>query len=291
MRSNTNYKIGVLSILIGFLFLSFITGSLAIKTEFKASNDSIQAKELLNQAEKDIFEMIERNISVKRVNESYQEALQLYSAQITLEEKSSKADYKLIIKDASDVSSIKQTAIEANDELKIFKETFANAKKEVNLSEMQNEYDQVVLSFQEERFEDTLILIKKGYDKISEIQSSQTAVNAVYLATSRTVKNFFIQNGLRILIIGGIFFFLLLVFWNTLTKLKMRIKLNNLIIQKNAIKRLIKEIQESYFKSRKISESEYNIKLKKYEELIRDLERQIMVLKEEVFKMSKNKGN
>jgi len=52
------------------------------------------------------------------------------------------------------------------------------------------------------------------------------------------------------------YFFLLLVFWSTLTKLKMRMKLNNLISQKSAIKGLIKEMQSSYFKTRKISESD-----------------------------------
>ena len=58
-------------------------------------------------------------------------------------------------------------------------------------------------------------------------------------------------------------------------------------MQKKAIKGLIKELQETYFKSKRISETEYKIKLKNYEGFIRDIERQIMVLKEEMFKMNK----
>jgi hypothetical protein len=289
MKLTINYKIGILTITMGLFCLLLISNSFALNT--LPSNESIQAKKLLNQAEKDIFEMVGRNISVKRVNESYQEALQLYSAQLSLEEKESKADYKLVIKYATDISSIKKTALEANDELKIFKETFQNTQKEANLSEMQNDYNQIILSFNEERFEDTLTLIKKGYDQISEIQSKQSAVNAVYLATSRTIKNFFIQNGLKIAIIGCIVFFLLIVFWNTLIKLRMRIRLNNLITQKNAIKGLIKEMQGTYFKSKKMSETEYKIKLKNYEKFIRDIDRQIMVLKEEMFKVNKKNSS
>lgn len=288
MENKKIFKIKIAKIIILIIFLSFFSlASISISTAFtnaKLSNESIQAKESLNQAEKDISEMISRNISIRRVNESYQEALQIYSAQMALEEKASSADYKLIMKSTSEISSIKKTALESKDELEIFKKTFANAEKQANLSAMNDDYNQIIISFNEERFEDTLTLIKKGYDKISEIQSSQTAVNAVYLATSRTVKDFFIQNGLKIVIIGGIAFFLLLVFWSTLTKLRMRMKLNSLITQKNAIKGLIKEMQSSYFKTRKISQGEYNIKLKKYEELIRDIDRQVMVLKEEMFK-------
>ena len=241
-----NYKLGILTIIIGIFLLLFISSSLALN--INPSNESIQAKELLNQAEKDIFEMMSKNISILRVNETYQEASQLYSAQMALEEKGSRAEYKLVIEYASKIGSVKKTALEANDELKVFMKNYANAEKQANLSAMNDDYNQIILSFNEERFEDTLTLIKKGYDRISEIQSSQTAVNAVYLATTRTVKDFFIQNGLKIVIIGGIVFFLLLVFWSTLTKLRMRMKLNNLITQKRAINGLIKEMQGSYFK-------------------------------------------
>ena len=60
-------------------------------------------------------------------------------------------------------------------------------------------------------------------------------------------------------------------------------------MQKKAINGLIKEMQGTYFKSKKMSEREYKIKLKNYEEFIRDIERQIMVLKEEMFKIDKKK--
>ena len=254
----------------------------------KASNESIQAKELLNQAEKDILEMASKNIPTLRVNETYGEALQLYSAQIAFEEKGGKADYKLITEDVSKIDLIKKDALEANDELEVFKKDYENANKEVNLSEMQGEYDQIILSFNQERFEDTLVLINKGYDRISEIQSSHTVVNAVYLVTSKTLKKFFIENWMRIIVTLAVVFLLLLIFWNALKRLRMRIKLNNLIMQKKSINELIKKMQGDYFKTKKISETEYNIKLKFYEEFIRDIDRQIMMLREEMFKREKS---
>ncbi|MBU3913086.1 MAG: hypothetical protein KKE50_03250 [Nanoarchaeota archaeon] len=280
-------KLVMLSMIV-FFFLFLIPGSLALNVP---SNESVQAKELLNQVQKDISEMISKNISILRVNETYQEAIQLYSAQMALEEKGGRADYRLVIEYASKISLVEKTALEADDELRIFMKNYANAEKQANLSAMNEDYNQIILSFSEERFEDTLTLIKKGYDRISEIQSSQTAVNAVYSATSKTIKNFFIENGLKIAIIILVVFVLLLVFRSTLIKLRMRIKLNNLIMQKKAINGLIKEMQGSYFKAKKISETEYRIKLKNYEEFIRDIDRQVMVLKEEMFKRDKRRGS
>ncbi len=285
MKSAINYKTGIFSLLVIFMFLFSVSDSLALNT--KLSEEAVQVAELLNQAERDISEMAEKNISINRVDEIYQEASQLYSAQLALEEKGGKENYKLVIKRTSEISSIKKVALEANDELKIFKETFHEAVRDANLSEMQEEYNQIILSFNEERFEDTLELINKGYSRMSEIQSSQTAVNAVYLATSRTIKNFFINHGLKIVIIFFATLLFALVFQNNMKKLMKRIKLNNLITQKEAINTLLKNIQKDYFKIKKLSEGEYTIKLKKFKELIRDIDRQVMILKEELFKIKK----
>jgi len=287
IKMKSKYKIFFLAILIGFLFLIFIQSSFAFSTT--PSNESLQAKESLAQAEKDIFEMTNKNISINRVNETYQEALQLYSAQSALEEKGSKANYKLIIEYALEISSIKENSLEVNDELKIFVETYQEAEKTTNLSEMQEDYNNILASFQDERFEDTLELINQGYDRISEIQSSQTALNSFYTATSKTIKNFFIKNWVKILIICSITLLIILFFWNNIKKLRMRMKFNYLTTQKKALNTLIQNMQNSYFKTKKLSEAEYTIKLKKFKELIRDIDRQIMVLKEEMFKTRKRK--
>ena len=250
-------------------------------------NDSIQAKESLNQAEKDILEMTEKNIPINRVNETFQGALQLYEAQLALEQKRGNADYDLVIKYTSDINSIKEKAIQSNDELKIFKETFEEINKETNLSEMQEEYNAILQSFNEERFEDTLKLISQGYDQISEIQSSQTALNSFYNATSKTIKNFFINNWLKLLIIFSVAIVFILIFKTNLKKLKMRIKFNQLYTQKKAINNLLITIQKDYFKTRKMPEADYRVRIKKFKELIRDIDRQIMVLKEDLFKLNK----
>jgi len=66
-------------------------------------------------------------------------------------------------------------------------------------------------------------------------------------------------------------------------------KFNHLMTQKKALNTLIQNIQKSYFKTKKLSKTEYTIKLKKFKELIRDIDRQIMVLKEEMFKTKRRK--
>jgi glucose-6-phosphate isomerase len=59
--------------------------------------------------------------------------------------------------------------------------------------------------------------------------------------------------------------------------------------QKKALNTLIQNMQKSYFKTKKLSETEYTIKFIKFKELIRDIDRQIMVLKEDIFKTKRRK--
>ncbi|MBU3912929.1 MAG: hypothetical protein KKE50_02435, partial [Nanoarchaeota archaeon] len=135
--------------------------------------------------------------------------------------------------------------------------------------------------------EDTIKLINIAYEELSEVQSSQTALNLFYSTTSKTVKNFFINQWKKILIISAIVLVLLLVSWKAISKFLVLRKIKFLETKKNVLNNLIQKVQGNYFKDKKASESEYRIKIKTFEEMIRDINRQIPLLKEEMFKIDK----
>lgn len=261
--------------------------SLMLFSVSAVSNSSIEAKNAIDKAQSDMNEMQSKAMSIERINDSLQQAIQLYNAQMALEEKKRTADYSLILKYALDASKIKEMAIKANDEIHIFRETYTLAQKDSNLSEMEKEYAEIELSFKEERFEDTLKLIDKGYDKIADIQSGQTTLRLFYSATSKNLKSFFQKNWLRILIILAVGLVLFIILWKTIKKSITKKKLNHLILEKQTLSDLIKKLQTDYFKLRKISESEYKVKTEHFKEMIRDIERQIPLLREELLKLDK----
>ncbi len=273
----------VIGSLILFVFLISLASCLS------ASNESIQASELVAQARQDIIEMQARNISVVRVNESYQDAFQLYSAQKALENTGKRAKYDLVIEYAVHVNDIKKSAFKADDELRIFLEAYDSSAEKINLSEMDEDYNAIIVSFKEERFEDTLELIDIGYERLSEVQSSQTAVRLFYSTTSRTLKNFFINNWLKLVIGIVVVITFLIIFKKALSKFLLVRKEKYLSLQKNVLNSLIKELQKNYFKTKKTSEVEYRVKLKKFKEMILDINRQIPLLKEEMVKLTKAK--
>lgn len=268
-----------------FCLLLFIQGVCAL------SNESINAQMAINTAQIDIQEMQSRDIPVNRVNESYQEALQLYSAQMSLESSRKNADYKLVMEYTDDISKIKDSSFLAQDELKIFLETYNSAKNEINLSDMDNDYRSIINSFNDERFEETPALIDKGYDQLSEIQSSQTALKIFYSTASKSVKDFLKDNWITILsTITGIFV-LLIIFQNTIRIWRTKRRIYHLNMKKQALGGLIKRLQRDYFKTKKLSSLEYKTKLKTFNNMILEINRQIPLLKVDVVKLKKPKKN
>lgn len=58
-------------------------------------------------------------------------------------------------------------------------------------------------------------------------------------------------------------------------------------IQKGILSELIKKLQTNYFKDKKISETEYKVKLEAFKEMIRDLDRKIPLLREKLIKIGR----
>jgi len=268
----------------GFLFIHF---NLVSALSRGTSNQSLGAVSLIDDAKICIGKMQSLNISTARVNESYNKAVELYEGQFLQEQQGKKANYAFANDSALEVCTIEGNAIKANDELQVFLEFYNNANKEINLSAMDKEYGDIIASFSGERFEDTSRLIDIGYQRISEIQSSQTALNLFYSTTSQGIKNF-LKNNWKGLSIGGVVVLLILIFfWKAIVKFRIKRKLNYLNLQKQTLNALIKRTQLDYFKYNKMSETEYGIKIEKFRELIRDVDRQIPLLKENMIKLQK----
>lgn len=276
-------KVFVVFALILFL-LSGITFGKSI------SEESAITKDLLNEAERAINEMQERDIPTIRVNETFQEALQIYEGQELLESSGRRANFEIVIELCNKILEIKEASFLAKDELNVFIETYKEYEKNLDLSEMDEEYQKIISSFEEERFEETPALISKGYEKISELQSSQTTVKLFYKSTSQSIERFFTNYWLHLLISIVSLIVLFIFFKRSITLFIIRKKIRNLEFQKKNLNYLIKKSQKQYFANRSMSGLEYNIKIQKFEDMIRDINREIPLLKEEIAKIKGGKN-
>ena len=280
-------------ILVFFMFLValliVIPGSKALYGN-QLSNESKQSKQLIGEAEQCFEIMKNRDVPLSRANESLTEAKKLYENKVEREQKGLKTDYSLVNKYANETCNVKDMALAAQDQLRVFLETYNETKKQTNLSGLQDELNEVKNSYNEERFGETPELIDNAYKEMSEIEAQQTTLNLFYESTRDTIENFFEENWEMISIIVGALIIAWIVFRRTLKEIRIRLKLKKLGNKKESLNSLIQKLQRNYFKTGKISEREFRTKMENYKKMIRDIERQVPSLKEEIHKIKRKKG-
>lgn len=250
----------------------------------KCFNDSIQT---MSQLEKDGFNIL-------RVNDTLKIAEDIFNTQIIKEKKNTTSDYTQVITSCDSIEKIRLLAYEAKDELFVLNKDYNDFKiksqgYEINTTEVDVLMKALNQSFNDERYENLIEQIPIVNNKMIEVQSSATALNSFYKAASRGVKQI-IQDNLTLIIVFFVILIGLLVIYRLY--LKRRIienKIARLEVEKKALQEMIKRIQKQYFEEGKMAEGEYNIRTKKFAELIRDIERQIPLLKEEIAMMGPSK--
>lgn len=233
------------------------------------------ARKALDQANALIVKMAEEGFSVQRMNDTLFEGEQIFIAQTTLGEK---ADFSTILDKTSSIDKISTQAYLTSDELSALKQKLE--QETGDMTDAWTLYNQAHQEFVDERYEQSLDLVDQTYSKISELQALNTKLKAIYDAgTGRFVK--FLKLRWKVLTGTCIVLALLIILFQK----RVRVwwvdrKITKLKFERDILKDLIKKTQLEYFQTGKIPESIYNIRTKKFGQLIRDINRRIPLFEE-----------
>jgi len=232
----------------------------------------------LNQSRIDLQETIEAGFNVLRINDTLSQAEQLFDAQYALEKAGGTPDYSLILERTKEITELREQAEEMSDELKALETRLKETGYE---SEAFAIFNKAKEEFADERYDKVAELVEEAYVKISEEQALQTRFRAIYEASRKTVADFFKDRWkeitITIVIISNVYLFS----HKRIAIYLINRKIKGLNFEKEVLKKLIKQTQYEYFHLFKIPEELYHIRIEKFGELIRDIERQIPLLIEE----------
>ena len=270
-----------------FLFVlispSFVFGE--IEGEGKTSLVALK----LSEAESAIAELEEDGFNVQRVSDLFKAAEQIFESQRQIGNEGNR-DFTFVEQYADEIISLKGQVYITRDEL-IYVYGFYNETKErsqnINLSSVDEILSEMQFEFDSERYEDAYELLDEAYSELVELEGQYTALNLAYVATAKTLKNFLFNNWLKLLIIFVAVFVLFFIFKNRLVYYRTKHKINRLIHESGVLEELIKNTQSGYFEKGSVSESSYRIRIKKFSELMRDINRQLPLLKEALAKSRK----
>ena len=242
-----------------------------------------QAELCINQSNEIINNLIDENFSYQRVNDSLRNAKDLYSAQIVALQNHKSADFSMILSYCDQIIKINQLAFDSRDQY-LSLQKFYNVSVIVgmNTSEIDLTMDDIKEEMSSERYEEVQSLVDKTYSQISDSRASYNALNVFYAATTKGLADFFKKNWIPISVTIFSLIVLFILFNKPIRRKIFKNKLNKLELRRKTIQNLIKESQMAYFQHGKMGEGVYNIRTKKFAELIRDIDREIPLLKERI---------
>ncbi|MBI2057333.1 hypothetical protein HYT91_03700 [Candidatus Pacearchaeota archaeon] len=283
---NKNKNFILLALLIGIIFLfnaGIASAEQNLTIEEQAEKCLVDSKETLNGLLNDGF-------NVERVNDSLETAINLYEGQSALKQKKGNYDFSLVLVYCNDIKNIKEIAYIARDEFDVlskFYEGAFNFDKEIDLQNIEGMFNEIENEIKSERYEKVHPLVEQTYQEITDAQARQTTLNVFYENTARGLKRFFEKNWIFLSSFIALIIILFFVYHKVLSKWIIKRKIQNLELRKETLSKIIQETQRDYFQYGKISEGIFNVKTKKLAELIRDIDREIPLLYEELTKFGK----
>ncbi len=248
-----------------------------------------KAESCINSSQTIISDLQANNFSVIRVNDSYNEVYSLYLAQLSLETKQKgRGDFLSIIKKCGDLENLHQMAFESRDSIlslrKFYNESLTS---QMDTSSVDSLIIEIDLEIQNERYEKVPSLIDGAYAQISKIRAENTQLTLFYKSTAKGFVNFVYVHKIGIVILISFLIVVFLVYHTAFRKWRLNKKIAALNLRKESLKNLIRKTQTTFFQGGQMSEADYNMRVKNFAEMVRDIDRQIPLLNEEYLKLSR----
>ncbi len=249
------------------------------------------ASTCLKESKVIIEELRVENFSVNRVGDLYNETESIFNAQSALLEKTKKADFDVVFRNCKEIASLREQAFTARDAytslLRFYQDSIS---ADMNASTVDATIAEINSELVNERYEKVPQLVDNAYEQISLFRSENTRFKLLYKNTATGIKGFFINNWKTISLVLVFLFISYFSFRKPIKKKVLNHKIDKLNFRKKILKDLIKKAQKDYFQDGSISQSVFEIKMKNFGQLVRDIDRQIPLLNEELLRLESKRS-
>jgi hypothetical protein len=244
----------------------------------------------LNNSRQVMDELLAGGFGVQQVNDTIKIAAEVYDTQLARERSKLGADYTVVIGYCNQIDGIRAVAYSAKDELYSLEKNYADFKAAVagydlNTTDVDLLMNETRRMMADERYDKALENVPAARKEMIDVQAGATTLNLFYKTVSRGLVDIVYENwpvlaGIAVFIAAFAVFYRL-----RLRKVILKRRIARREVEKKVVLNMIGSTQKAYFKGGGMAESEYRIKTKKFAEIIRDIERQIPLLREELAKM------
>jgi len=224
-------------------------------------------------------------IPYQRSNDLYTTALQWFEGQGALELVGGQGTYIFVFDKVREIRAIERTALAAQDELRALSVRLQSVAPDIDISGVRQLEADAKKEFADGRFEEAQRIARQAYESVSDAESESEHSKTLAESARKNIEGFVQENWktmLAIVLVAGVLFFL---FQKQIRKYLVESKIRSLAGERAVLETMLQSLQKDYFQGGKINELSYHIKTKKYGDLIRAINRQLPLLKEELKKL------
>ncbi|MCX6772223.1 MAG: hypothetical protein NTV88_00425 [Candidatus Micrarchaeota archaeon] len=252
---------------------------------FTYSSQYYSALAGLQEANQSVQNMKNAGLPYAQSQDLYTSALQSFYGQAALETQKEKADYGFALSNTAQIKNIALQATGVSDELKALDTRLAGVAPEINITAANADAAAAHKEFTDGRFAEAKPLINSAYDKAVQAEAEATRSKALLESTRRTLEVFLQDNWQTIAAVVAAAAIIFFIFQKQIRRFTINAKISALTAERGVLEGMIKGLQKDYFEDGKINELSFHIKTKKYGDLIRNINRQLPLLKEELKKL------
>ena len=254
-----------------------------VNITFSAKHNETLAQ--LNSVNASIAKMRKDSLPSQSATDSYVLARQWFDGQEAIELSGGRPNYAFSQQKIAEITDLEQSTYQVNDDLKALAIRIAGADSGADLNATKSLVADAAQEFKDGRIDRAKTLITQAYDEVTTAESQAVHSRTLGESARRTVENFLIDNWKTMAYIAAAAIAIFFLFQKQIRRMLLATRLKSLMRERGVIESMLKMLQKDYFEKKSVTELTYRVKTKKYGDIIRNINRQLPLLKEELKKI------
>ena len=236
----------------------------------------------LNNANTSIAKMRKEGLPSQNAADLYGLARQWFDGQEAIELSGGRPKYDFAIQKITEIADLEQNTYRVNDDLKALSERIGTADSGADLSATKSLVADAAQEFKDGRIDRAKTLIAQAYDEVSKAEAQAVHSRTIGESARRTIENFLTDNWRAIVYVAAAAAAIFFIFQKQIRKALVSTRLKALLRERGVIETMLKSLQKDYFEKKSVTDLTNRVKTKKYGDIIRNINRQLPLLKEEL---------
>jgi|GEM_PF-1290952 len=236
----------------------------------------------LQRANASVARMRASGFYARQADDLYAIGEQWFEGQAALELSGGRPSFTFVFDKTQEIRNLERQAYSANDELGALDLRISEVGQNIDLSDVKRLQAQAKKEFSDGRFNEAQRVARQAYEAVNDAEAEAAHSQTVVEIARRNIENFIEENWktmLAIALTAGVLFFL---FQKRIRYHLIESRIRSLAGERAVLEMMLQNLQKEYFQHGKLNEMSYHIKTKKYGDLIRSINRQLPLLKEEL---------